>query len=272
MDYTTKQHALLVHGYIQNQYPANLEKEVDVMLQLWKAFCDQNLEHKQQYVFTRPGGYEYKGPTEKDYKENVHISLNYDYQQGDVSASSVDIDFFKHGKKLINNHTHIVEEIIDTIDIHRTMREMILSSKDIWTLRLLHYPSRQYSDEKFLAVAHPDKAGITIHLTETMEGLEVLWNASWKSVSKMAHHIIAYPGLTTQYHTKGTVKGLTHRVRMLPKIEHEGRYSIVLFIDFGNIFYNKTLGNTAEIFPNGENYNLTFEEFSKYFLDRPNVL
>ncbi len=272
MNYTTKQHALLTHGYIQSPYPARLEKEVDFMLKLWKAFCEQNLKHKQQYTFARPGGYEYKGPTEKDYKENFHISLNYDHSLDDTFVSKTDTDFFSHAKKLINNNIHVVEEIIDTMDIYGTMREMIITSKDIWTLRLLHYPKRPYCDEKFLAVAHPDKAGITIHLTETMEGLEVLWNASWKPISKMAHHIIAYPGLTTQYHTKGLVKGLTHRVRMMPEIEKESRYSIVLFIDFGDIFYNKTLGNTAEIFPNGENYLLGFKEFSKYFLDQPNIL
>lgn len=272
MNYTTKQTALLHHGYIQNPYPTRLEKDVNFMENLWEMFCNQNLEHKQQYIYTRTGGYEYKDPEEKDYKENFHISLNYDHKLPLDKLSEVDKDFFHYGKKLINDNVPVVADIVDIIDVHNDLKDMIMMSKDIWTLRLLHYPTRPYQKNQFLAVSHPDKAGITIHLTETMEGLEILWNETWKPIHKMAGHVIGYPGATTQYHTKCVIKGLCHRVRMLPEIAQRSRFSMVMFIDYGDIFYNKILGPTSEIFPNGENYLMEFEEFSKYFINDPNLL
>jgi len=261
--------ALKEHGYVQIPYEKHINYFIKTTMELWKKFHNQELSHKLKFVFGEEGGYEYKGPTDPDYKENFHISLSYnpDYPW----MTNIDRDFICAAQKLIFESMNIALEVAgildegtDTFNVPGLTNE----SQNSWMLRLLHYPPRESKD--LLAIPHIDKA-VTIHLDEDAPGLQILWKNEWQSVEPMAGHVLAYPGMLGQYYSECEFPALCHRVQATEQTCLKGRNSIVLFVRFGDVVYDKgTFGKTQERFPNGENYDLSFLEFEKFFTDLEN--
>lgn len=254
--------ALVGHGLINLPYEPNIDANIQQLMNSWKKFCSQEQKHKEQFSFGITGGYEFKDKNQRDYKENFHISLG--YIPPDCNLSEIDRALFLSAKGVINLVTPIVMEIAEIIGSKSMfdLPKIVQESKEKWTLRLLHYPSR---NGKITAASHVDK-GITIHLDEDAEGLEVLWNGVWTKAHPMHHHVLAYPGMLGQYYSGSHFPALCHRVETTHEVGRRGRNSIVMFIDFGDVVYDKkTHGPTQDVFPAGENYGVSFDEFSKYF-------
>jgi isopenicillin N synthase-like dioxygenase len=260
-------------GYVTHEINSEFQQQTQKVLELWKEFCNLPQDIKDRYVFQMPGGYEYKGETERDYKENVHITLPYKPEQFWSNPTQIERDFFRESKKLIAMSFGYVLEIAKKMGIQKNSEFYQLLSKSIheWKLRLLHYPKRDKLP-KFLAASHPDKAGMTTHLVEDMPGLEIFWNGKWVPVHAPDGSVLAYPGLTTQFYTGCELKGLCHRVVPKKDIKKRSRYSIVIFSDCGNKYYDKTtLGAAQDAFPEGENYSIPYEIFKTYFVKNPTL-
>ncbi len=207
-------------------------------------------------------GYENRGRDKPDYKETFHLSLSYmeAADESTVAGSMIGIS-----KDLIHSIIPLAEIIglvmseasgVPDLDILMTRHP------ELWTLRLLYYPP---DSREIRAESHVDK-GITIHLTATAPGLQIWWGNQWIDVPESHNSAYGYAGLLGQYYTKCSLKGLLHQVVSCNEAKKEGRYSIVLFFDFGDVRYDKAVhGRTQERFSGGENYDMTFDEFRKFF-------
>jgi hypothetical protein len=85
------------------------------------------------------------------------------------------------------------------------------------------------------------------------------------------HKMVFFMGLLGQLYSKCLLKGLAHRVINSQESRKNGRYSIVLFNDYTNasLTYNKKeFGPTQKLFQPGENYELSYKQFLKYFTKR----
>ncbi len=257
-----KAQALLHHGYVQVPHVGILNNQIKNVMNNWKLFCAQPLEHKNKFVFD-VDGYENKSTAKGDFedKENMHISLSY---EPDIVGTNVDSELIYSVKKLIKDSVPVVLDIAKIYKEHSDFMLVELFSEciDMWSARLLHYPSQEV---EFLAKSHID-LGISIHFGEDAPGFEVLHNGVWQPVQPMHEHLLTYAGATGQYYTNSKIDALCHRVVTTPETRSKGRSSLVLFIDPGSFMYNKkAYGPTQKRFPAGENYGVPFDEFQKFF-------
>jgi len=261
----------LIDSFKQNgyfQYPMlDFSKKTDNLAKHWHWFYEQPYLEKSKHFFDDYiGGYEHKGENSVDFKENFHFSLKYKIPSS--GSSSTSITFLKTAEEVLLSSYDWVKQIVTHMD--RATGSEMTSLLDIerFTLRFLHYfptletPHRKY---ELLAAPHIDK-GITIHLYEDCSGLEILWNGEWIKLNHPHKKALGYFGMLGQLYSQCSFPALCHRVSPTLYSMRHGRYSIVLFIDFGDMVYDKeTWGSTQTVFPNGENYNMPIEEFSKYF-------
>lgn len=259
----------LTNSFKQNgyfNYPIlDLGKSINNLSKHWHWFYEQPHFEKSRHPFQDYiGGYEFKGEGSLDYKENFHYSLKY---QIPLTGSSINVAFLKSNEQVIRECYDWAKRIVTQMD--RASGSNMASLLDIerFTLRCLHYfPTFGTQRENdLLAASHIDK-GITIHLYEDCSGLEILWNGQWVKVLHDPKKALGYFGMLGQLYSNCTFPALCHRVAPTPYSSRHGRSPIVLFIDFGDQVYDKeTWGLTQQVFPNGENYNMPIEEFSKYF-------
>lgn len=257
------------NGYITLPIEEQVRMDIQKALDAWKEFCRLPKEAKGSYIFSQGVGYESSVPGRVDTKETFQLTHPYGVEKFSAAHhfTFAEQNFFDLALYLLTLLEYDVSKIAEAMGASEELQKAIYRDKYRWKMRFLHYPSRTYQEGSLIAAPHTDKAGFTIHLTEDMEGLEIFWNDRWNPIGTDTTNIIAYPGMTMQYHTQGIAKGICHQVRMMPEIAHRSRYSIVLFIDFGNIHYDKaTWGNTQKVFPCGENYKMPFEEYKKYFI------
>lgn len=256
-------------GYFEYPIVNSLKKDLSKLAEYWRLFYEQPLSEKEKHIFSDyVGGYEYKGPESLDYKENFHLSLKYKIPEN--STSLVDFAFLTSAKKFISSSWHMIVPMIEIMDQATDSNMASLLIEDNFTLRFLHYFPREGTslENNFLAAPHIDK-GVTIHFYEDHPGLQVLWGNQWNKVYHNPDNVHGYFGMLGQLYSNCGFPALCHRVVPTPKTIKYGRTSIVLFIDFGDKIYNKEkFGSTQKVFPNGENYNMPIEDFSKYFINQ----
>lgn len=247
-----------------------LKLKLKEIVNLWHSFRSQPLAHRETHIYDeQKGGYEYKKLGSVDYKENFHVSLMYDWGP---NATPIDKIFIQKSKDFIILTYEVMSEILDIFDktSQSRIKGMVLDSLTRWQLRFLYYPpthSLETQDQnKFLAVPHVDKS-LTTHWYESVRGFEILWNGEWIPLEAELDHILGYFGLSGQLYADCVIPGLCHRVVASPETIETGRTSIVMFHDFGNYLFDKQIwGSTNKVFPNGENYKMPIQEFSKYFI------
>ncbi len=233
---------------------------------LWQEFLAQPLEVKQRHAFANDNGYEYKGPDNPDYKENFHLSLGYELPE---ASTDIDKAFIAIGKSILRDIVPTVRDVMDVVQEESgiDMFTPAMRAHNEWILRSLYYPPDIPGKRRdFLALPHIDK-GMTIHLDETNDGLEIKWDGQWVKVPGRKGYVHGYAGMLGQYHSECHLKALCHQVVSTPVSQQFGRRSHVIFIDHGDVRYNKAkFGSTQTNFPNGENYTMSFEEFKQYFI------
>lgn len=260
--------ALQEHGYVQLPYNESLKKPLGRLMNAWKDFCGQSLSHKLQYPMTMSGGYESKQKIGQtfDEKEDFHLSLAYDiWSIEKVVITPIDKEFVEAGHDFIREVYDLIMDVGSVFgqDSMFDLVEEFSKAFERWTIRLLRYPAGVTEHE--IAVSHVDK-GITVHFAEDAPGLEVFWRNEWKLVEPMHGHILAYSGMLGQYYSECRFPALCHRVVSTPQTFANGRNSIVMFIDFGNVVYDKErFGRTQDVFPQGENYEMPFDQFKQLF-------
>lgn len=253
-------------GYETLPYDPDTQQLVKNLAQAWKSFLDQPLEEKMKLAYSNNTGYENKGPEARDYKEDFHVTLQYP-----VSAipgiSSVSIEFLKAAHAVLCNQNLVrsLAELLTESSDFDFVKAMIENSSS-WIVRCLYYPPQE---KEIIAAEHPDKGPATIHVYDSTPGLQGWINGKWEyMVFDHTSEAVGYPGLLGQFHSKCTVKALPHRVISTSTSRKEGRISIVIFVDFpGKVIYNKAkFGPTQDVFKEGSNTVMNFEEFSQYFL------
>ena len=257
---------LIELGYFKTSHTLLLEQSVKKLQQAWANFCSLDLCQKERHVFggTLGTGYKYFGPEERDYKEFFHLSADYAFE-GD---NPIEKEFLLLGKHFIQNTLEHIAYVLDVFEnaTGQDFSEFFEQIKRQLVVRFLHYPARSYVQNALLAAPHVDK-GITLHWYESQPGLQILWEEKWVDVEYDEGTFFGYPGLLGQYYGH-TTPALTHRVKATPAIAKQGRFSIVEFIDFGNVYYDKaTHGPTQERFPAGENYGMPHDVFAKFFIE-----
>lgn len=254
------------NGYFEYPILNSLKKDLSKLVEYLRLFYEQPLAKKQKHIFSDYiGGYEYRGPESLDFKENFHLSLGYNIPEDTKNSTS--LNFLKFGKKLIPYFFDTFMPMIEIMDEATDSSISTLLTQERFTVRFLHYFPREGKniENNLLAAAHIDK-GITIHLYEDYPGLQVLWGNQWNKVYYNLKNVHGYFGMLGQLYSNCSFPALCHRVVSTPKTLVYGRTSIVLFIDFGDKIYDKEIwGSTQKIFSNGENYGMSYEEFSKYF-------
>jgi isopenicillin N synthase-like dioxygenase len=251
------------NGYFKYGLEPCFMKDSNSLASSWKLFCSQSLRHKEKHIFGQNGGYEYKDENSQDHKENFHLTL--DYSTSFKVNTLADIVFIDKGKKFIHKSFTVISEIVqimsDTIEVDLT--DIVCNDISRWVLRFLYYPPQK---REYLAISHIDKC-ITAHWYEDAPGLQIFWNGTWHNVQHKENCVHGYFGLLGQYYSRSNFPALCHRVISSKETRERGRNSIVMFSDFGNVRYNKDFfGPTQKVFPTGENYNMSFEELKKYFV------
>jgi len=268
---------LLRDGFAKVQYPASLRLAVSNFVKAWKGFVGQSLEHKMQISFLGNGGYENKDPKIDsklvDFKEDFHINRSYDFPT-DFKQTAEDATFLAAGHTLFNEIrpvSHLIAEMLSEVTGVDFVK-LAVEKEDGWVIRALWYPPQE---NNILAAYHPDKSGHTVHLFDSVPGFERFWEGEWKSMSFPETEAVFFPGMLGQYYSECKVKALAHRVVSSPESRSKGRVSIVLFTDYANglMKYDKDKwGPTQQLLAPGQNYTMPFEEFNKYFTERPSVI
>ena len=261
-------------GWCELAYSYQAKKSIHNALEAWKQFCSLSLEQKQAHTFGFEGGYEYKDSKQLDYKENFHYSLL--YKPAFTMQDSRELNFLSSSCHLMQETVvPLVQKIAHGFQVISgssvNFEQLLDADRNRWTLRYLHYPENKNPDNQFLSFPRTDK-NISIHLMEDAPGLEILWNGTWHTAAPQEEYALVYPGMNAQYYSKCKLTATCHRVRAMPA-NRKGRYSLVAFLDFGDIVYDKeAYGSTHQNFSKGENYKMSFEEFRTYFTNFENAV
>lgn len=261
---TSEQPRLDQNGYSTIVLPRDLKRRIDHLDSFWKEFCKQSSEEKSKFSFNSDGGYEYKNKEALDFKENFHVSMS--YRINDMELTQVDRFFLQAAYDVLNEVAPLVHHIAGLISKESDCNFLsILGNRTLWSLRCLHYMP---SDREVIAYPHVDKGPFTLHLRESVGGLEYFWKGKWHSLDFSNGETGYFPGLLGQYHSECLINGLSHRVVSTPESRKNGRFSLVLFLDTANpIQYNKAkFGPSQTCFEPGENYEMEFEQFKQYFV------
>jgi isopenicillin N synthase-like dioxygenase len=140
-------------------------------------------------------------------------------------------------------------------------QDAVTQAQDSWTFRFLHY-----FGSEMLAAPHFDRGGFTLHLYEDEEGGEYLgFDGVWRPWPVSSKNTIIFPSAGLQHYSECRLKALYHRVRSTPLTATAGRFAMVAFVDFVQP-YRLDHRFRGQNFEPGSTYNMSFEEFSKFFI------
>ncbi|MBM3261194.1 hypothetical protein FJY93_02130 [Candidatus Kaiserbacteria bacterium] len=271
--------SLITDGFVSVAYPTSLRSHVVHAMESWKTFCGLPAEEKAGLSGgdrIEDFGYMLRQDTgpHADQKELFHLvgkHLPKLYAQAANVADTRAIDFIraidvlmKMSAPLIRQFAHSVEHAFGL----EGFEQEVMSSQDSWTFRYLHYFGADA--EEMLAHAHADRGGFTFHLYESAPGGEYLdFDYVWQPWEVGANKTIIFPGLGLQYRSACQLTALYHRIMSTPETRRNGRYAMVLFVDFESSHrFNKERWPRIQDFDPGFNYDMSFEQFSRYFMPR----
>ena len=256
------------YGYVSTIYTDRTRSLVLDVMQKFYDFSNQSLDHKNHMYYQNTMGYENRNktidPEFVDNKESFYIKENYKFPHT-FSPSAIDEDFVLSCKTLLSEVIELVEystgifSKIAGVDLSQYFDMSAL------TLRAIHY----YPDTNFeIAHHHVDRGGQTYHLFETTDGLEAYWNGKWSKIIFDENQMIYFPCIQAQFASRCILKGLSHRVISTDQSVKDGRYSLVLFVDYNKLPYKYSFSKKGPIekalFP-GQNYDMNFSELENYF-------
>ncbi len=258
-------------GYGIIDYPESLKNMVSKLMEDFRSFCGQTLEHKQDLSYKNSMGYENRdrviNPESIDHKESFYIKSGYEIPESFL-PSKIDEAFLSSCKHLFDEAFPLIE---GTAGIFSKIANVDLKQyfdKSALTLRAIHY----YPDANTeIAHHHVDRGGQTYHLFESTGGLEAYWQEKWNKIIFDKNQMIYFPCIQAQYASKCKLRGLCHRVVSNNDSIQHGRYSLVLFIDYNKLPYKYSMSKKGPIekaFVPGQNYAMPFSELENYFEEK----
>lgn len=270
---------LSMKGLVRIPYPAELRKSVEEAIKAWRVFCALPETSKARFPYNAGDGmgvgYELKKKegANLDVKEDFHFTLGSQAWIMDMARSignSETTNLVNAATDLVGLMQPLVLDFASAIEKEFTLddlRREVEDSKAVWFVRFLHYfGGRKEGDE--IATPHADKSGFTLHLYESDPGLQYLdFGEQWKEMPVSHDETAIIPGMRLQYRSQGKLKAIYHRVVATEKTAREGRFSAVCFVHLIRTpESNKKKAGRLQEFQPGFNYNMPFEEFSKFFV------
>lgn len=266
---------LATRGFVTVAYPPLLRTRVQSAMASWKNFCALSIEEKRKLSGgsrLRDFGYmkrEDAGPKADD-KELFHVvrrRLPELHSAADAMADRRAGAFIDAIDILLEASVPLIQAFAQSVEREYSLRGFeaeVMRSQDNWTFRYLHYFS---GERPALANAHADRGGFTFHTWEDHDGGEYLdFDKNWRPWPVSETQTIIFPSMGLQYRSQGQLKALWHRVVPNHTTVAQGRYSMVIFIDFAmNHRYNDAARRLQDFEP-GFNYRLTHEDFAKLFV------
>lgn len=271
---------LAVHGFVRVEYPKALRSLTDEAMVAWKAFCELPDEQKARFDYSGDikasgNGYELKRGTAHDFKENFHLRASWrDWllEQAHRVDDTVAPRFIETGIALNDGMVGLLRTFSEAVEQEYGVTGLardVMDAQPDWLIRFLHYFG-DLEPGAVMAAPHNDKGPFTIHLDESGPGVQKLdWDKRTWSDLDLAHgETIIFPGNGLQNRSRCAVRAISHRVMATELTAREGRYASVAFITPRNTrFFNKAaLGSQQDLEP-GWSYDLSFEEFDRYFTD-----
>lgn len=236
-------HQLKTNLFADVPYPQTT-RELMKKIEIWRQFCTLPLEIKQKFAFPNhqgmwDDGYKKRRKVEgREDKEYFHFHANYKTILGEYGLTE-----FVANTPVIANFWNFVDEIYEAVrqlivTIGKDLGEKIPGmqaelekSKHLVTLRFLHYTPED-TNETVLAAPHFDRSGFTLHLYESIPGLQLLnWNNEWQDAPISESSTIVFSGYQLEYKTQEDIQKTWHRVAHRPG-HNETRISLIAFVPF----------------------------------------
>lgn len=266
-------------GFVNLAYPQQLRIVVIKAEESWEEFCALPPEIKQLFSYSSKSagvGYENKdGSGNKgDIKENFDISLAGQSFLMDVVNKYSDQhpiirEFVSNALLLLKEMSPFIISFAESCENNFNLvgfKDEINSGSEAFFVRFIHYPPQKSKGES-TAQAHLDQSGFTLHLFESAPGLEYMtFDGEWKPMPVSSSETVIIPDMQMQLRSGGSLKALWHRVVANEETSKNGRYSAVSFVQFVNTpIYNKEVYGRLQEKPEGFNYEIDPEEFSRFF-------
>lgn len=271
--------SLETKGFVTLPYPFIIKLAVSQAAELWKFFCALPLEIKQGLPYSNDSdgvGYEFKdgsGP-KGDTKENFDITIaGHDWLQANIESmidNPVATLFLEKATNLVKIIKPLILEFAAQAEKEfdlENFTDEVDKSEHKFFIRFIHYPSEREIGKE-TATAHTDQSGFTLHLFESVPGLECLtFDKDWIPMPVSNGNTVIIPAMQLQLKSLGKLKALCHRVTATKQSVDSGRYSAVCFVQLSRTpkYDKKTHGRLQEK-PPGFNYNMSHDEFSKLFM------
>jgi isopenicillin N synthase-like dioxygenase len=262
-------------GYVPVEYPDSLREAVHRSMRAWKDFCTLPLLEKSKLSGgdrVNDHGYMIRGDSKKaDGKELFHLvektvpTLR--AQVGAVNDRGA-VRFIEEVDTLIGETLPLVINFAERVESEYKIQNFARDVRDSsgeWTFRFLHY----FPGAPAFAHAHADRGGFTLHLHESAGGGQYMdmYSREWRDWPISETQTIIFPSMHLQQRSLGTLKALWHRVVPTEDTSQTGRFSMVAFIDFRNLFvFNKNAGIRMQDLPDGSTYDDTPDSFQRFFV------
>ena len=270
---------LITDGKVYVSYPQQLRIAVADAMDAWIRFCALPENIRTQFPYENDGmvsgnGYELKTTSGKtiDQKEDFHLRVNARevLMAHARKIGNADIEaFIESALQLPSLIAPVLAEFASDVEQRFNLpgfADDVAASTPNLLVRFLHYFGNGSPGEE-IASPHIDKAGFTLHLYESDEGVQQLTeNGEWVSVPLNHEQTVILPAIGLQHKLHGQVKALCHRVVATPESAVHGRYSAVCFVDFrNNRHYDKERYGRLQDHPPGFNYAMPWENFDALF-------
>lgn len=266
-------------GFAELDYPAELEQAIAVAVAAWKGFLALPDNVKKRFGYlpdtgNSGAGYEFPDPTKKDYKHVFHSKLK-DRAWLFDQAKFVGRD---EAKVLVATSLAAIERLKPFVaefcgHLEREFdlgpfREDFLADTEECILRHLFYPPGVREVGDLIAKRHVDKGGFTLHNWESHRGVErlTLDTREWVSFPTRKGKAVMFGSFRLQQRSRNVLKGLDHRVVLMPEAVLTGRHSTVFFANFRNSpYFDKRKFGPMQDLPEGFTYDLTLKELDEFF-------
>lgn len=276
-------------GYAEAQYPKYMRDIVQQVAKAWDDFCALPREIRKQFPYNSDSmgsGYELK----ETVGENLDQKANFDVSLGHASwlretartiGNEVITSFVEGALSVLENLRPVILDFAETVENEACVEGLLQEVRDghdLWFLRFIDYPAGKKSGE-VMATPHVDQSGFTLHLFESVEGLqrydqepptpytpEKTYQRGWGFVGGRRGITMISVNMQLQLRSQGRLKALCHRVITTNNAPEKGRRSAVCFVGFKNTpKYDKKRHGRLQEFPVGFNYDMPIEQFADLF-------
>jgi hypothetical protein len=259
-------------GYAIVSYTQELRGAVQEGVKAWGDFIKSvSQEEKNVFTYGQGGGYERKiiKGNSLDLKEDFHVTVNGEERlltlANAISQPDLAKNFILKAQKIHELTQPIIHQFARDIEEHGNLEGFFQEVVDGWGFvieRFIHYFAGQQGTEE-IATPHTDKSGFTLHLYESRDGLEYLWNGIWHPLPVAENQTVIFAGMQLQLRTNQDLLAAWHRVR---SVDGASRTSLVAFHPLVHIEkYDKNRHGRLQEFKPSSTYRMSDEEFRNLF-------